>query len=310
MAAQKSMLRSTPEDIAWVESMVDNPQTIDTYRAASSRGVEAPLTSIVDPADPYDYILITSNALSSSFQPLIDWKITKGLKARILTTEDIYANYSGTDNPDKIRNFIIDAYTTWASTGHPLQYVLLGGDDEIIPVRYLCDPGSGFSSHGGWMPSDMYYAGLDGNWDADGDGLYGEDEENGSEGEECDFFAEVYVGRMTVDAAIGAMNIVNKTLNYEQNLTADYLNRTLLIGKRLTRYWQGSTNKDAVAELIPQYNVTTLYDRDGTYSDAAVIEEMNDGTHLVNYDGHGGWWGLPISPSQVGSLTNLYFCTF
>jgi hypothetical protein len=307
--AQRNMLRSTPEGLARVVSIVDNPQTIDTYSAVS-RGVKAPLASLVDPADPYDYVLITSDVLSSSFQSLVNWKVVKGLEARIFTTEDIYANYSGTDNPDQIRNFIIDAYTTWVSTDHPLQYVALGGDDEIIPVRYLYEPGSGGASDGGWMPSDMYYAGLDGNWDADGDGLYGEDASSGSEGEECDFLAEVYVGRMNVDTAAEATNIVSKTLSYEQNPSADYLNRALLIGNQLDAITWGGNGKDTVAELIPQYNVTALYQRDGTYSQSAVINEMNDGTHLVNFDGHGNWSCCPLYSSQVDALTNSEYFLF
>ena len=308
-AAPRAMLRSIPEDLARVQRMVDNPEAIETYSAAG-RGAEEPLASLVDPADPYDYVLITSSALSSSFQSLIDWKVTKGLKARTFTTEDIYANYSGTDDPDRIRNFIIDAYATWAPADHPLRYVVLGGDDEIIPVRYLYAPGSGDGSHGGWMPSDMYYAGLDGDWDADGDGLYGEAADTGSAGEECDFLAEVYVGRMSVDTVAEAANIVSKTQSYEGDLSADYLSGALLIGNRLDDRTWGGNAKDTVAALVPQYNVTSLYQRDGTYSQSAVIEGMNGGTHLVNFDGHGWWSCCPLDLGQVDGLTNSEFFLF
>lgn len=52
--------------------------------------------------------------------------------ARIIDVAWIYANYIGYDNPEKIRNFIIDAYTNWNTT-----YCLLGGDIAVVPHRLL-----------------------------------------------------------------------------------------------------------------------------------------------------------------------------
>ena len=64
-------------------------------------------------------------------QVLADHKISRGLTAVVATTEQIYLNYDGTrpdggtDNQTRIRNFIIDAYSSWST-----EFVLLGGDAD------------------------------------------------------------------------------------------------------------------------------------------------------------------------------------
>jgi PKD repeat protein len=301
-AAQRSRLSEAEADRARLRALVDNPQELAAY-AGVQRTAGVPQSSLVSAGDPYDYVLITSSSMSSVFQPLVNHKISKGLNATLFTTEDIYANYSGVDDPDRLRNFIIDAYTTWSGTAHPLKYVVLGGDDEIVPVRYLYAPGSGLSSDGGWMPSDMYYAGLDGTWDADGDGLYGEAASSSIE-EECDFFTEVAIGRLSVDTTTQATHLVNKIINYEQTPTASHLKEATFIGQQLDSITWGGNGKDTVAELVPQYDITTFYSRDGTYDTDDIVDDMNVGTHLVNFNGHGNWSSSPLYNSLVDTLTN------
>ncbi|MBN2003732.1 MAG: VCBS repeat-containing protein [Anaerolineae bacterium] len=293
-----------PGGAARVRALVDNPQAVAPYLAAANAAHEmrpAAVASLVSPADPCDYIIITGQALSSTFQTLADWKTSKGVTARIYTTEAIYAEYSGRDNAEKVRNFIVDAHAAWAATAHPLQYVLLGGDTEVIPIRLV----QATSSSDSIMPVDMYYAGLDGNWDADGDGKYGESPSTGgAAGEEIDFFAEVYVGRMPVETATEAGNAIAKTLRYEQNPTADYLDRALWLGQKLDDSTWGGNSKDLISNLAPQYNVTALYARDGTYTTNKVTVTMNSGVHLVNFDGHGNWSCCPLERPQISGLTN------
>jgi PKD repeat protein len=284
-----------------VRALVDNPQLLASYPTTALDSGFSATSSLVSPGDPCDYVVITSQALSSTFESLVDWKVSKGLTARVYATEDIYAEYAGDDDAERIRNFIVDAYTTWAPTARPLQYVVLGGDTEVIPIRSVYVQ---YGSYSTWMPVDMYYAGLDGDWDADGDGNYGEPSSSGTSGEEVDFFAEVYVGRVPVENTTEAAHAISKTLRYEQNPTADYLDRALWLGQQLDDRTWGGNSKDVVSNLIPRYNVTALYARDGTYTTGKVIDEMNAGVHLVNFDGHGNWSCCPLERSQIDGLTN------
>jgi parallel beta-helix repeat protein len=314
--------RGLPDDIEIVRSTVDNPNAITTYhRIASSMH-----TAISSQSQSYDYIIITNSILNSSFQPLINWKISKGLSAKTVLIEDIMkdAKYNsnglfgdGTGSPSfndtqaHIRNFIKDAYLNWGTS-----YVLLGGDDEIIPVRGVYDYAGNYTDYG--IPCDMYYGALDGSWDKDNDTIFGEavyhwnGPENATAGEEADFFAEVYIGRATVDTPEEAANFVNKTLAYEQSPQASYLNRALMVGQTLDDVTQGANGKDTVTDTIPQYTITRLYDRDGTYSQTAVVNALNSGTHIVNHDGHSNYRRvMGLYSSDVDALTNnQYFLVY
>ena len=325
------LFRNLQQDIELVLDIVDNPSEVKSY-TETVKLVQP--SSLVNPLDSYDYVIITNNTLRSSFQPLIDWKTQKGLNATIVLVEDIMNNpdyhrdglfgdgYGTTkfnDTQAHIRNFIKDAYINWGT-----KYVLLGGDDEIIPTRGVYAYTSGYFLGDNYtdynMSCDMYYGALDGSWDNDNDTIFGEGvchsaqegPENGTAGEEADFFAEVYIGRAPVDTAQEATIFVSKTLAYEQNPNASYLKKALMIGQTLDAETEGGNGKDLVTDIIPQYTTTRFYDRDGTFSRGAVIKEMNSSTHIVNNDGH-AWYTtvMGLYMSDVNSLTNTeYFMAY
>ncbi|HOT40975.1 MAG TPA: C25 family cysteine peptidase, partial [Candidatus Syntrophosphaera thermopropionivorans] len=76
----------------------------------------------------------------------------------------------------------------------PLEYVILGGDDEIIPDRgCFCAVGETIDLR---IPTDIYYSNLDGNWNADGDQIWGEIND------QVDYLPEVHIGRFPAETAI------------------------------------------------------------------------------------------------------------
>jgi len=321
-----SLFRNSLEDNELILNIVSNPHEANTYTETMVGTTQA---ESARPLASYDYVVVTNNDLRSSFQTLVNWKIQKGLTATIVLVEDImknpnynsnglYGDGSGSprfnDTQAHIRNFIKDAYLNWDT-----KYVLLGGDDEIIPSRGVYCSGGYYSNYSDYnIPCDMYYGALDGSWDKDNDTIFGEavyhwtGPENGTAGEEADFFAEVYVGRATVDTAQEAMNFVNKTVTYEQTPQANYLKKALMIGNTLDPITEGGNGKDRTSDIIPQYTTTRLYSRDGTYDRAAVINEMNNGTHIVNHDGHSNYLTvMGLYRSDVDSLTNTeYFMVY
>ncbi len=78
----------------------------------------------------YDYLIITNGYLAPYFESLAEWKTKKGVRARMATTEDIYASCEGRDCQEKIREFI---KTQHQDSG--VVWVLLGGDVDIVPTR-------------------------------------------------------------------------------------------------------------------------------------------------------------------------------
>ena len=319
--------------------IVDNPEAAASYGSALSISTGS---SLLDPGD-YEYVIITSQALKdtsgpNNFQALRDEKISRNITTTIVTTEWIYANYSGTrpdggeDNQTRIRNFIIDAYNTWGTT-----YVLLGGDgdgddvggesgDDIIPAR-------GFAVEFDYdIAADMYYACLDGSFDYNADGVYGEPND-GPGGGEVDLFAEVYVGRAPVDSEAEVQNFVDKTLAYQNiPVTDENLSKVWMVGEYVgfggVAEW-GGNYKDEIKEgssahgyttvgfenspYTPGMNASTLYDRDYAGNDwppSEVIGIINDNAHLINHLGHANvGYAMKMYNTDADGLTNdaLYF---
>jgi len=150
--------------------------------AVQSLATVTPLTSATPlPIGQFDYVVITSTDLLQTpppynFQALCAARNRDGFSATNVTTDWIYANYSGvrpdggSDCQTCIRNFIIDAHQNWGT-----RFVLLGGGASRIPTRLLY---GSVQTSGGPMPgpiaSDMYYGCLDGTFDANANGIYGE----------------------------------------------------------------------------------------------------------------------------------------
>jgi hypothetical protein len=51
-------------------------------------------------------VIITNALLKPSFDSLAVYKTKRGIPTVIATVEDIYDNYPGCDNPEKIRNYL------------------------------------------------------------------------------------------------------------------------------------------------------------------------------------------------------------
>ncbi len=298
-----SLFRGLPGDRELIKTVADNPQEISTYDSAARPVTATPLSA-------YKYLIITSNTLQSAaapnnFQALQSHKNGRGVTTQIATVEAIYASVAGTDNQDKIRNYIRQEYL---SSG--IEYVLLGGDadgadeggesgNNIVPVRGLwsdfedCSPPN--------IPSDLYYACLDDTFDSNGNGIYGESTD-GSGGGEVDLMAEVYVGRAPVDSEEEMRNFVRKTIAYEQASGDAYLDKIWMVGEQLDSNptW-GGDYKDEIKSTpcsacgystsgVPN-NCTknSLYDRDyagNNWPKSELINIINSDVHIINHLGH------------------------
>jgi hypothetical protein len=279
----KIRLRSIPGS---VKTGVENPEALNTYSDTAYENIQQPEGSlnsgnpsplgITDPADSYKYVIVTSAALRDAVadytvRELLSHKQSRGLTATIVTIEDIYAGYTGIDNAQKLRNFIIEAYNNWET-----EYVLLAGDVSIIPIRYLYDDGA-------TIPSDLYYQCLDGTYNNDGDTYWGEPND-GVGGGDVDLMAEVYVGRASAENATEMSNFVFKTITYENQPDQTYLHRALIAGEYLgTNFGSGefayarpymeeirfgastSGYTSAGFSSCPSITVDTLYDYNGTW---------------------------------------------
>jgi hypothetical protein len=250
---------------------------------------------------PVAYLIITSDELVSSFQPLADWKTASGVPAVVRTLSFIRAQYpAAVDDQERIRMFIRDAYGRWGT-----RWVLLGGDTELIPpriahVQFLDDE---------FVPTDLYYSCLDGNWNADGDSLFAETGDFAGDGDQADLLPEVWVGRAPVVTPADAELFVRKTLTYETTPVADYMENALLFAQVITpTHWSPGQpiqldgafiveqDQMPVFDTTPNLHVARLYQnhtnpawRPGALHEtrAGVLDSLQIGYNLAMHVGHG-----------------------
>lgn len=154
------------------------------------------------------YLIVTAAPFAPAMQSIADWKTQKGLPAKVALIGDIEQSYPGRDNAERLHNFLQDVY--FNATNRSLKYVVLGGGADVIPTRQLHTDGSvvTFYTHDD-IVSDVYYAGLDSDWDTNGNGTFGE------YGEE-DWDANVLVGRLPFNDVGQAGVMRDNVLSYER----------------------------------------------------------------------------------------------
>jgi hypothetical protein len=334
------VVRTSPQTIKALKKRIDNPAALASYGSAKAQSAQA--LNEVSPlpgGGPYQYVIITNQTLAGvsgqySFQALRDAKIASGVSATIVTTEWIYANYNGTkpsggsDNQTRIRNFLIDAYQEWGT-----EYVLLGGTTAIVPARlFYVDSYAGEIDY---MPVDMYYGCVDPptcTFDNDADNKYGEPTD-GPGGSDVDLYAEIYVGRATVENATEMQNFVRKTLTYASTYN-DYLPKVSMLGEylgfggvaeyakpameqiRLGGSYDGYFTYGFENNIQPDFydfdTSANLYDADGTWPKSSLINLMNSGVHIFNHLGHANeTYNMKLYTSDLSSLTNTdYFFAY
>jgi hypothetical protein len=306
-AEQDLRICKSPRVLQRLEALTVNLSELNTY---PDRNLAIAGRDLVDPQDPHRFVIITGSAYQSIFEDYAAWKETHGISAAVFLREDIYAEYTSGDGPTRIRDFIIDAYQAWAGSEEPLEFVLLGGDDEIIPIRGCW----GYTDYFGYdynIPCDLYYGALDGNWNADGDGVYGEPEDN------PDLYPEVHVGRFTGDNATEFQNMRSKIQQYVEDPWPNmYTN--LMVGEKLgddPPYW-GGDYLDMICDdpnyLPPYYQVTKLYDILGTFSTQAVWDHMNaDSSAMIFHCGHANYYYLMgLNQYNIDNMYNTQFPFF
>jgi hypothetical protein len=284
-----------------VSSLVENPEDVWECRPAAKVVEGAGAGGFLPRYTPslegsaVEYVIITTDEFETCFRPLADWKTKKGVPTVIRTVSWIEANYpGGSDTAERIRFFIQDAYTSWGTT-----YVLLGGDSGAVPVRSVQTLYAGGAS----IPTDLYYSSLEGDWNADGDGIYGEEQTYVAAGDVADLYPDVFVGRAPVANVVQAETFVDKCAAYTHAPDPSFAARNLLVGEVLFPYdWEGGEyDLDGASDIIepvldlfpPQVHLARLYANTAEFPDAnelsaaAVIDSLNHGYNIAFHVGHG-----------------------
>ena len=267
-----------------INRLVDNPEKLNSY--------SYPLN---ERDENYDILLITNDALLPSFSEYISFKESTGFYVLTETTEDIYANYTGGDEQEKIRNCVIDLYEN-----HHISFLILGGDSAPNYEPHNIIPHRGFYADAGYqdfdIPADMYYSCLDGNWNDDGDNRWGEQNE-------ADLLHELSVGRLCVDNAAEVENFTHKLMMYQNAPVIEDIEKSLMLGEKLwddpmpdgtyaapykNEVADGSSNNGYTTVGVSEnFNINRIYEQDYFWPISDVFNEFNNiGINLLNHLGH------------------------
>lgn len=299
------MVDGNPTKNHIVKRIVNNPSDLELYCNNISQR-----SSTQD----IDYLIITTDSLKSSFEPLRIWKTQKGVYTQILTIEDIIETYVGATPQICIKKCVQDFYEN-----HGLKWLLLGGDDTIIPtLNAYCEVGN----RSDFIPADIFYGCFDGafDWNANGNDTIGEVSDN------VNFNQKINISRLPIRTKSQVNAYIRKLLRYEQkpllNTPSILLCARELWGHQAeTNYSDAHLKSDIfINNYISPYfsgNIVRFYDTftdfpggaDYQLNTANVTTQLSNNYNFLHFASHGGCnnWGIEDGnyySYDVNSLTN------
>ncbi len=284
-----------------LKAKIDNDDAIEDFGLLEDSNQSSTLKSL---SADFQYIIVTEDDLKYNFVEFLGWKRRKGIEIGLVTTENISSNYTGdlvsgiNDEAGKLRQFLKDQYTNYG-----LEYALLGGDNNVVPIRYGCGSNNTLHSSPGdfwyYIPADIYFAEFHEDWKVDGDTLYGEITDDTPLG---DYESEIYVGRLLCNSGGDIKNWTKKLLLYEMHPGLGdslYLENAFFIQA-------DQMQRDDDATLIANHmsNFTaTIWEEEPSYNSADIptfptgaeaIDEINEGYGFISWLAHAGPPGIGI----------------
>ncbi|TFG26738.1 hypothetical protein EU527_19380 [Candidatus Thorarchaeota archaeon] len=269
--------------------------------------------------DSVDLLIITHEDFVSECERLSSWKNRTGMRSAVLTWQDLANEFSGIDLPERIKRGIANWYST-----RGVRYVLLVGDADMFPVRYIAmdwnvhtpEPDKLPSSDFVYSASDLYYADLFNSsedfhdWDFDKNGMYGElwgawKMSGPINYDRLDMVSDVAVGRIPASTIEEVRNYVDKVISYETHASkeSDWLMNALLVAEGVHELGQYDLSVEINGKLTPfGFSTKELYDVDLSnpprpFSNRPevmkILAELNSGKGYVNFAGHGNPNWLP-----------------
>ncbi|MBN1125561.1 MAG: hypothetical protein JXA82_11170 [Sedimentisphaerales bacterium] len=248
------------------------------------------------------------------------------LSVRMEYLEAILRENNGADDPERLKRYL---YALWKEK--TIDYVLLVGDADIFPVRYMVlDRITPTAFDYAFYPSDLYYADLtkkDGSfddWNAQKESFhvayYGEvrGEKNKKDPinfDDIDYIPEIAVGRWPVSTMEEVKIVSSKTIRYEKGVlkgSKSNLNHVALIS---VAGWVDSRevmDKMSLC-LSSDWTVSKRYfsDEQKKYETPPptaneVVSLMNEGVSVICHAGHGKdlLWDRSFSLNDLQKVHN------
>ena len=266
-------------------------------------------------------LIVAPQNFQEPLQPYIQFK-QQYLPTEFASLEQVLKSTDGSDDPEKLKRFF---YEAWRS--RKLGYVLLVGDRDIMPVRYITtDRAAPAAFDYAFYPSDLYYGDVakdDGtfdSWNAQRRGFHAQyfGEVRGEKNkrdpinyDQIHYRCQVAVGRWPVSNVQQLKTIVAKSMAYETGIRDGShagLRKACLFNVQGFEDDRGRLDRIAVglnggwkaeeffyADQNPQYR-TAMPDP------LEILDALNRGTTIAAHVGHGDTrdWAPPQDRRKVG----------
>ncbi|MDQ3814281.1 MAG: C25 family cysteine peptidase, partial [Armatimonadota bacterium] len=276
-------------------------------------------------AQAKSYLIVAPQRFHGALDFYVSHKQSR-IPTRLVSLEDVLRTTAGVDEPERLKRYL---YEAWRAQN--VGYVLLVGDVDVLPVRYIVlDRKAPANFNYAFYPSDLYYSDLarpDGSfddWNARKDDFhaayFGEvrGETNKTDGinfDQVDYRPDIALGRWPVSTTFAVRLLVAKTLRYENDL----LRRQKPGARRAAFFAMGGwvdsrPVMDAAADVLnAAWTVEKRYytderRNDGTPAPNAIQMKrlLNQGVGLVCHMGHGASlsWDGCLSRADLTQINN------
>lgn len=279
------------------------------FVAAGATAFRTPYIHLITPSaelapqEGADWIALAPNELVTALQPLVDRRIARGLRARVVSLQAVYDAYAdGLPEPGAIQRFLADAYANWPEPAP--SFVLLVGDASYDPQNRLgLSPAPGIPTFltpldpiVGEIAAENGFAAIRGS----------------------DPIPDLAVGRLPVHSAAELAVVVAKILAYESRSPWQSENRPIrdfLLVDDPDNAGDFYLFADAAMRAVPEsHQVDAAYyglepHQSAAAARAATISALNRGLLTLHYVGHGtpeSWAGERLlAPEHIPLLTNV-----
>ncbi|HLX64984.1 MAG TPA: C25 family cysteine peptidase [Planctomycetota bacterium] len=255
---------------------------------------------------PKTFIIVAPDSFHSALKDYVAHKQSQ-LPTTLASLEQILKSTAGADDPERLKRYL---FNEWKD--HRLGYVLLVGDADVVPVRYMVlDRVTANAFNYAFYPSDLYYSDLaksDGSfesWNAKKEGFH-EDYFGEVRGEfnkddpinydQIDYLPDVAVGRWPVSTPDEVKIVAAKSIAYEKSLDDNQsAGRARAAFISIGGWVDARARLDQLAAAFPKsWTLEKRYFADAKRDDKTpppnadqVVELLNSGVALMLHTGHG-----------------------
>jgi hypothetical protein len=288
-----------------------------------------PKSIVLEKDSDSDLVIITPSEFFNAISSLVEHKNEHDMHTIVKTIEDIYSDFNGRDNQEKIKYFVKYAVEEWN-----VKYVLLIGDIYKLPIRTSdAYPWSGY--HGEGILSDLYYADIYNedfmfcSWDSNNNNVFGEAEQierrfDFINIDGVDLYPDVHIGRIPCSSIDELSIVIDKIKDYENSAFDQiWFNKIILAGGdtfplskgSLPFVYEGEITNTKVAEQLPDFEKIKLWSSKHNLNAHTFNKAIKSGAGFLSYAGHGfehGWGTYRPNSirNKMGILQPLYYIPF